>query len=125
MRTMLMLLVVAFFAGCSSDDPQLNSASNPPNSVTTSGDDIPSEVMSSWGRQRDFFRKGNFAILDWEEAKAVLRQGNLRGGKQYHTGWLTIYTHDERQYLTKQPKMDAFFTFMKKEGLSTKGFATE
>jgi hypothetical protein len=78
MRTMLMLLVVACFVGCSSDDPRLNSGSNPPNSVTTSDDDIPSEVMSSWGRQCDFFREGNFTILGWEEAKAVLHPWGSR-----------------------------------------------
>jgi hypothetical protein len=55
----------------------------------------------------------------------MLRTRDCRSGKQYHTGWLTIYTSDGSKFLTKQPSLDSFFRFMSDSGLSTEGFATE
>jgi hypothetical protein len=93
---------------------------------TTSTNAIPAEISSSWGRQEEFFRNGNFTILEWKQAESLLRKKTYTGGKQYHTGWLTIYTSDgKKNYLTKQPKIDFVFEFMKKSNLNSEGFATE
>ncbi len=93
--------------------------------LTTQSVDLDEKMVESWGGQRNFFTGGNFEIVNWEEAKKILRLGNIKGGKQYHTGWLTIYTLDENKYLTKQPQMDALWDFMKENNLSLEGFATE
>ena len=85
----------------------------------------PADVVESWGRQRDFFLEGGFEILSWEDAKALLLERTYTGGKQYHTGWLTIYTCDGRRVVTKQPEIDAFERFMRERSLPTTGFGTE
>jgi hypothetical protein len=92
---------------------------------TTQTPGLPEPLVASWGRQKEFFITNNFEILEWEAAKAELLKGGLRGGKQYHTGWLTIYTAGGRKLLTQQPAMDAFFDFMKQSRLPTAGFGTE
>jgi hypothetical protein len=75
----------------------------------------------SWGPQFDFFMERNFEILSWEDAKQVLERDDLKGGKQYHTGWLTIFLDDERAFLTKPPDINFIFEFAKKHD----GFAVE
>jgi hypothetical protein len=125
MRILLIVVVAALVVGCSSTPQEDTSVPVAEDHVSTTGDNISAELASSWGRQADFFRKGHFTILDWSDAQALLRKKSYRGGKQYHTGWLAIYTVDNQKYLTKQPKLDDFFEFMKKTGLSTQGFGTE
>lgn len=93
--------------------------------TSSSSNAIPAEIISSWGRQEEFFRKGNYTILEWNQAEVLLREKSHIGGKQYHTGWLTIYTSDGKKYLTKQPKIDFFFEFMKRNNLNDEGFGTE
>jgi hypothetical protein len=93
--------------------------------TTTRDPGIPDEVVASWGRQSGFFIDGGFEILEWEDAQALLRERDTAGGKQYHTGWLTIYTNAGRKVLTKQPEIDSFFRFMQEAGLPTTGFGTE
>jgi hypothetical protein len=93
--------------------------------TTTNDPNLPVGLVASWGNQKEFFIKGGFEILEWDAAKSELLKGYYRGGKQYHTGWLTIYMNDGRKYLTKQPRIGIFFEFMKESNLSTKGFGTE
>jgi len=93
--------------------------------ATTLDPGIPDEVVASWGPQGSFFAEGGFEILEWEDAKALLRERDTAGGKQYHTGWLTIYTNGGRKVLTKQPEIDSFYRFMQESGLPTTGFGTE
>jgi len=93
--------------------------------VTTQSNNLDKEIVESWGRQKDFFVEKNFAIIDWQDAKEILLSRKVRGGKQYHTGWLTIYTLDDDKYLTKQPNMDALWQFMQEYNLNIEGFGTE
>jgi hypothetical protein len=92
---------------------------------TTRDPGIPEDVGASWDMQRDFFIGGGFEILTWDDAKSLLRERDHRGSKQYHTGWLTIYTNDGRKVLAKQPAIDDFYRFMQESGLPTTGFGTE
>ena len=105
--------------------PEEGRAAQPVGHLVTSDPAVPAEVGESWGMQRDFFTQNGFEIMEWEDAKALLRQRSYRGGKQYHTGWLTIYTDDGRKVVTNQPEIDAFYRFMETEGLPTTGFGTE
>ena len=66
-----------------------------------------------------------FRTLDWAQAQELLLTGDIRGGKQYHTGWLTIYTRDGGKYLTKQPRLDELWLFMKEKKIKLDGFGTE
>ena len=111
--------------GCSPQSSKATPEPSPSKIIKTRDTDLPSDLVSSWAQQKNFFVKENFQILDWEDAKTLLRQKNYSGGKQYHTGWLTIYTDNEKKYLTKPPRMDIFFQFMKEENLGTEGFGTE
>jgi hypothetical protein len=63
-------------------------------------------IAVSWGPQLDFFMERNFEILSWDDAKQVLERDDLKGGKQYHSGWLTIFLEDERAFLTKPPDIN-------------------
>jgi hypothetical protein len=82
-------------------------------------------IAQSWGDQRDYFKKNGFAVIEWKDAEVILTNQNLKGGKQYHTGWLTIITADGPKYLTKQPKMDAYCDLEKSIGLKFENFGTE
>jgi hypothetical protein len=84
-----------------------------------------SDIIESWGRQKEFFQNNKFEIINWEVAKDILLNKKIKGGKQFHTGWLTIYTTDGGKYLVKQPKMDALWEFMRNEGIKLEGFGTE
>lgn len=86
---------------------------------------IPAPVLESWGRQADFFRSKPFEIVSWEEAQKILLSRECRGGKQYHTGWVTIYTKDGGRYLVKPPAIDNLFSFFKRHGMKGEGFAPE
>jgi len=125
MKVLFAVLILALLMGCKPDDADIRPTPPVPEGTQSTDATLPLDVVASWGRQKEFFLKGSFQILDWEAAKALLLQKNYRGGKQYHTGWLTIYMHDGKKYLTKQPKMDIFFQFMKDNNLSTQGFGTE
>lgn len=125
MKVLIAVLIAGVLIGCKSDDTGGQSTPTAIEGMQGANTTPPPDVTVSWGRQREFFLKGGFQILDWEAAKALLLQKTYRGGKQYHTGWLTIYTHDGKKYLTKQPKIDIFFQFMKDNNLSTQGFGTE
>jgi hypothetical protein len=96
-----------------------------PRVVTTRNVALDKELIESWERQKDFFMESNFEIIGWERAQKMLAKEKLAGGKQYHTGWLTIYSTDGNKYLTKQPKIDALWEFAKRRGLKLEGFATE
>lgn len=124
MKAFIAISVCLCLAGCSHresgkqpDSEQAKAITNDPN--------LPLDLVASWGNQKEFFIKGELEIIEWDEAKSELLKRNYRGGKQYHTGWLTIYMNDGRKYLTKQPRIDIFFEFMKESNLSTKGFGTE
>jgi hypothetical protein len=125
MREIIIILIISFFLplGCSNQNNPAQS--NNEEIITTQGADLDEEIVESWGRQKEFFYKTNFEIIDWDEAKNILLQEKIRGGKQYHTGWLTIYTTDDRKYLVKQPKMDALWEFMEAKGIKLQGFGTE
>ncbi len=124
MRFLIAILVCLCLAACS-DRESPKPAKSQQIKTTTKAPNLPADLVVSWGNQKEFFIKGEFEILEWDVAKSELLKGNYRGGKQYHTGWLTIYMNDGRKYLTKQPRIDAFFEFMKESNLSTKGFGTE
>jgi hypothetical protein len=57
-------------------------------------------VVGVEGDQRDYFKKNGFAVIEWKDAEVILTNKNLKGGKQYHTGWLTIITADGPKYLS-------------------------
>ena len=86
---------------------------------------IDENTYESWGQQKEFFISKGFKKLVWEEAKKMLLNGNIVGGKQYHTGWLTLYAVNGDSYLTLQPRIDAVFEYAKQQNLQLKGFATE
>ena len=123
MEKIIIPFVLALLVGCSIRGKSSQPEHGP--KITTQSKDLEGNVIKSWGRQRDFFIERNFEIIEWEVAKSRLLEGNVTGGKQYHTGWLTIYTSDGRQYLTKQPKMDALWEFMEEKKLKIEGFGTE
>ncbi|MFA6216432.1 MAG: hypothetical protein WDL87_02100 [Candidatus Omnitrophota bacterium] len=93
--------------------------------LTTQSKHLDREMTRSWGNQKGFFIMKNLSIIDWEQAKTILLREEIRDGKQYHTGWLTIYTVKGARYLTKQPRIDLLFDFLKENKLSAKGFGTE
>jgi len=79
----------------------------------------------SWGPQAAFFKEQNFLVLPWEDALQILLDRELQGGKQYHTGWLTIFCVNGDSFLTKQPEIDTFFKFAEARSISLKGFSSE
>jgi len=93
--------------------------------LTTQSKHLDRAMTDSWGAQKGFFIMQNLTIIDWEQAKAILKKEKIRGGKQYHTGWLTIYTINGSHYLTKQPNIDLLFDFLKENKLNAEGFGTE
>lgn len=93
--------------------------------LTTDNINIDDKVIKSWGNQKDFFIDTNFIIIKWEKAKKILLTEKVRGGKQYHTGWLTIFLEDGNKYIVKQPMMDALWKFMEEKQLKLTGFGTE
>lgn len=86
---------------------------------------IPAAVVESWGMQAQFFRSRRFEMVSWEEAQKVLLARECIGGKQYHTGWITIYARDGKRYLVKPPATDDLFSFFRRSGLKGDGFAPE
>lgn len=125
MREIIIILLIALFLplGCSNQNNPVQS--NNKEILTTQGSNLDENIVESWGRQKGFFIKNNFEIIDWAKAKNILLHEKIRGGKQYHTGWLTIYTKDDRKYLVKQPKMDDLWEFMEAKGIKLQGFGTE
>jgi hypothetical protein len=93
--------------------------------LTTQSNNLDRAMTDSWGTEKAFFIMKNLSIIDWAEAKTILKEQQIRGGKQYHTGWVTIYTINGSHYLTKQPEMDLLFDFLKENKLSAEGFGTE
>lgn len=82
-------------------------------------------LTSSFNNQKDYFIEKCF-LVSWDYAQEILLKGGLEGGKQYHSRWVTFkMERDGRLYLTKPPKIDYIFEFLKKNNLSDKGFATE
>jgi hypothetical protein len=71
--------------------------------------------------QLDFFMERNFEILSWDDAMEVLERDDLKGGKQYHSGWLTIFLDDERAFLTKPPDINFIVELAKRH----EGFGVE
>jgi len=120
----IILLVTLFLSlGClnSNNPAQINTKKI----STIRGGNPDEKIAESWGRQKDLFVKHNFKIISWVEAKNILLHRKLIGGKQYHTGWLTIYTQEDGKYLVKQPRMDALREFMESQGMKLQGFGTE
>ena len=93
--------------------------------LTTQSSNLDEEIVESWGPQKEFFVKNNFEIIDWANAEYILLHEEIIGGKQYHTGWLIMYAKNDRQYLVKQPKIDALWEFMAAKGIKLQGFGTE
>ena len=56
--------------------------------LTTQSSNLDENIIESWGQQKKYFNENNFEIIDWDKAKNILLQEKIRGGKQYHTGWL-------------------------------------
>ncbi len=81
--------------------------------------------MNSWGKQRDFFLREKHLVIFWETAQELLCKDTVTGGKQYHTGWLTIYTNNGKKYVTKQPAIDEFYRFTKQKKINVSGFGSE
>lgn len=79
----------------------------------------------SWGPQRDFFKERNFEVVSWEDARFILLDRALQGGKQYHTRWLTIFCSNGDTFLTLQPEIDAYAQWGKANSLNLTGFASE
>ena len=89
--------------------------------------DLPpdSPMALSWGPQRDYFREENFEVVSWEDAMYIMTSRELRGGKQYHSRWLTIIAANGDKFLLLQPEMDWYLTLAKARNLQLTGFATE
>ena len=128
-KLFMILMVIILFAGCSKPlqhSPQKDqSYQQAPKVVTTNDPHLSSEIVSSWGRQKDIFLRGNFTILEWEDAKELLLKKTYRSVFQYHTGWLRISTHDGEKYLVKKPQNEDCYQFMKEHNLSTRRFGLE
>lgn len=80
--------------------------------------------VRSWGPQQESFRQSNPIVLSWQEAQEALLLNDVRGGKDYQSGWLTILTRTER-YLTKPPDEGAFRRFAREYSIPLDGFASE
>ncbi len=94
--------------------------------IRSTGDpDLPADLVASWGPQTNFFLQRGFTIIEWPAAQVILREGLCAGGKQYHTGWLTMYLRDGRRYLVRPPALDDFLAFMRENSLDASGFAPE
>jgi hypothetical protein len=78
-------------------------------------------IAVSWGPQLEFFMERNLEILSWDDAQHVLMNLDLKGGKQYHSGWLTIFLDDGRGFLTKPPDINFIVEFAKQHD----GFGVE
>ena len=100
-------------------------AQNDKKMMTTRDGNLDAAMVASWGRQKEFFIKSGLEVIGWAVAEDVLLHKKIRGGKQYHTGWLTIYTEDGGKYLVKQPEMDSLWKFMEAKGIELRGFGTE
>ena len=91
--------------------------------------DYPNEdpINISWGAQKNYFRSKEFVVIEWAEAINILtdKSINFKGGKQYHSGWLTIFCTSGENYITKQPHLDAYLELKKSRGLTLEGFASE
>ena len=79
----------------------------------------------TWGPQREFFSNGVSEVVSWEDAQKVLLKKKLKGGKEYQTGWLTIYAVGGKQYLTMPPTPTAFREFARSRHIDLSGFAPE
>ncbi|MEW6686124.1 MAG: hypothetical protein AB1393_07965 [Candidatus Edwardsbacteria bacterium] len=125
MKEIIIILIIIFSLsqGCSNQKNLLQS--NKREIITTQSSNLDKNILESWRRQKEFFIKNSFEIIDWDETKNILLREKIKGGKQYHTGWLTIYTTDGSKYLVKQPKMDALWEFMEAKGIKLEGFGTE
>jgi hypothetical protein len=86
---------------------------------------LDSPMAISWGPQRDYFREENFEIVNWEDAMYTMTTIGLRGGKQYHTRWLTVFGVNGEKILLLQPEIDWYVTLAKARNLTLSGFATE
>jgi len=118
----ILLFMFVLLPGCSSrNEPEQGNIKI----ITTRDTDLDPEVVASWGRQKEYFLEDNREIIDWPKAEEILLSEKIRGGKQYHTRWLTIYTEDDRKYLVRQPEMDALWKFMEAKGMDLQGFGTE
>ena len=122
-KKIIVALITILMMGCTDKSNALNTPSG--NVMTTQSKKLDKEIIASWGRQKDYFIRDNLIIINWEKTKNILLNEKIRGGKQYHTGWLTIIMTDGRKYLVKQPEMDALWAFMKEKGIKPKGFGTE
>lgn len=124
MKNIIGILFVVLFlqAGCSDRNPP---AQNDKKMMTTRDGGLDAAMAASWGRQKEFFIKSELEVIGWAGAEDVLLHKKIRGGKQYHTGWLTIFTEDGGKYLVKQPEMDSLWKFMKAKGIELQGFGTE
>jgi hypothetical protein len=87
--------------------------------------DVPAATVESWGMQTTFFRSTRFEIVSWDEAQKILLAQHCIGGKQYHTGWVTIYAPGGEQYLVQPPRIDELFAFFKRHTMKGEGFAPE
>lgn len=92
---------------------------------STQSEGVDGVLVDSWGRQSSYFIYRNFEILPWEDVKKVLESGEVKGGKQYHTGWTVFFTEDDRYILTKPPQIDDPIFFIKEKGITIDNFSSE
>ncbi|MBN1378195.1 MAG: hypothetical protein JXA04_03075 [Gammaproteobacteria bacterium] len=93
--------------------------------LTTQSKELDKELVESWGDQKEFFVNSDFEIISWDEAKKLLLGNTVKGGNQYRTDWLTIYTTDDKKYLVKQPEVDALWKFAGERDFDVIGFEAE
>ena len=125
MNWVLCIFLFLSIGGCLSKEPDPNSekTSVPITRVKDLAENDPRVV--SFGKQGNYFKDNNFVIVSWAEAQDLPVKGKLRGGKEYHTGWLLIVTDTGDSLLTKQPESGALVEFAKERSIHLEGFGAE
>ena len=128
MKSKLLLglaLVLSGGVACSTTAQPRVKAINHPLKLTTRSAGLDAATVESWGAQKNFFVSEYFEIVPWKNAKAALLGRKIVGGKQYHTGWVTLYGVDGEKLLTRLIGYNDIYTFFKEHDLKLEGFGTE
>jgi hypothetical protein len=124
MKSLFLFTIVSLVSGCLSEEKRATSAASS-KKLTTRSALLDAAMIESWGAQKDFFLARDFEIVPWEKAKAAVLEHKIVGGKQYHTGWVTLYGSGGEQFLTRPTGYDDIYAFFREHRLELKAFGTE
>lgn len=85
-------------------------------SIKYSNTIVNRDTLNSWSTQKMFFLNNTFQLINWENTKSLITKNSEISGKQYHSGWLTLYVK-HKKYLCLQPNIDAYKMFTENEGI--------